>query len=292
LITDDFSLQCKKLHEHFLKIKQGVYVGASGWTYTDEGGFNVTDDTQDTWHNFVKAHPHFKNFAMRGWAHFQVINEIVPSRARGRYVFNAGATQADGHGLGMSLGSPDDDDNTPPSDALTQSSDLSQPLTDWSQTNFDGSQTSDGPDPVSSSQISGTQSTSQVARRVPATPAPALKRAAIEDVDGPWSSKRSRTTGPESILALGRSIDGIGKVIENVFAPTKSSVMSLTKKVAVARKLAANGGYITALDRTCLNILFGWDTTAADAYISDEDPFLLAETAHELLNPTQNYQYP
>ncbi|KAJ7831777.1 hypothetical protein B0H14DRAFT_3463837 [Mycena olivaceomarginata] len=150
---------CKKLHEYFLKIKQGVYVGASGWTYTDEGGFNVTDDTRDAWHNFVKAHLHFKNFATRGWAHFQVVDEIVPSRACGRYVFNAGATQADGHGLGTSLGSPDDDD-TPPSDALTQSSDLSQPLTDWSQTNFHGSQTSDVPDPASSLQISTTQSTS------------------------------------------------------------------------------------------------------------------------------------
>ncbi|KAJ6621295.1 hypothetical protein B0H10DRAFT_1945378 [Mycena sp. CBHHK59/15] len=286
---------CKKLHEHFLKIKQGVYVGASGWTYTDEGGFNVTDDTWDAWHNFVKAHPHFKNFATRGWAHFQVVDENVPSRACGRYVFNAVATQADGHGLGTSLGSPDDDNNTPPSDALTQSSDLSQPLSDWSQTNFDGSQTSDVPDPASSSQISTTQSTSQVARRIPATPAPALKRAAAEDVEGPWSGKRSRTTGPESILALGRSVDGIGKVLENIFAPQKSSAMSPTKKVAAARKLAledADGGYIAASDRTRLNILFGRDTTAADAYISDEDPFLRAETAHELLNPTQNYQYP
>ncbi|KAJ7836172.1 hypothetical protein B0H13DRAFT_1913256 [Mycena leptocephala] len=104
--------------------------------------------------------------------------------------------------------------------------------------------------------------------------------------------KHSQTTGPESILALGRSVDGIGKVIKNVFALTKSSVMSPTKKVTVARKLAledVNGGYITASDRTHLNILFGRDTTAADAYISDEDPFLHAETAHELLNPTQNY---
>ncbi|KAJ6594784.1 hypothetical protein B0H19DRAFT_1225805 [Mycena capillaripes] len=250
---------CKKLHEHFLKIKQRVYVGASGWTYTDEGGFNVTDDTRDAWHNFVKAHPHFKNFATHGWPHFQVVDEIVPSRARGRY-----------------------------------SSDSSQPLTDWSQTNFDGSQASDVPDPASSSQISTTQSTSQVPRRIPATPAPSLKRTAAEDVE-PWSGKRSRTTGPESILALGRSVDGIRKVLENVFAPKKSSAMSPTKKVAVARKLAledADGGYIAASDRTRLNILFGRDTTAADAYISDEDPFLRAETAHELLNPTQNYQYP
>ncbi|KAJ7851944.1 hypothetical protein B0H14DRAFT_2581175 [Mycena olivaceomarginata] len=156
----------KKLHDHFLKIKQGVYVGVSGWTYPDEGGFNVTDDTRDAWHNFVKAHPHFKNFATRGWAHFQVVDDIVPSRAHGRYVFSAGAMQADSHGLGTSLESPDDDNGRPPSDALTQSSDLSQPLTDWSQTNFDGSQMSDVPDPASSSQIGTTQSqsTSQVAR--------------------------------------------------------------------------------------------------------------------------------
>ncbi|KAJ7203914.1 hypothetical protein C8J57DRAFT_1542459 [Mycena rebaudengoi] len=261
---------CKKLHEHFLKIKEGVYVGASGWTYTDEGGFNVTDDTRDAWHNFV-------------------VDEIVPSHARGRYVFNAGATQADGQELGTFLGSRDDDNDTPPSDALTQSSDLSQPLSNWFQTNFDRSQTSDVPDPASSSQISTTQSTFQVARRIPVTPAPALKRAAAEDVEGPWSNKRSRTTSPESILALGRSVDGIGKVFENVFAPKKSSVMSPTKKVPAARKLAledADGSYIAASDRTRLNIFFGWDTTAADAYISDEDPFLRAETARELLNPT------
>lgn len=251
----------------------------------------------DAWRNFVKAHPHFKNFATRGWAHFQVVDEIVPSRARGRHVFNAGATQTDSHGLGTSPQSPDDDDDdTPPSDFLTQSSDLSQPLTDWSQSNFGGSQMSDAADPVSSSQIGTTQSTSQttVPHRSSATPAPARKRAAPEDVEAPWSSKRSRTTGPESILALGRSVDGIGKVLENVFAPRKSSAMSPTKKVEAARKLALedmDGGYIAASDRTRLNILFGRDTSAADAYISDEDPFLRAETARELLNPTQNYQY-
>ncbi|KAJ7037751.1 hypothetical protein C8F04DRAFT_1256636 [Mycena alexandri] len=122
------------------------------------GGPKTANSIAEKWkaHNFVKAHPHFENFATRGWAHFQVVDKIVPSRARGRYVFNAGATQADGHGLGMSLGSPDDDNVTPPSDALIQSSNLSQPFSDWSQTNVDGSQTPDVPDPASSSQISMT----------------------------------------------------------------------------------------------------------------------------------------
>ncbi|KAJ7746458.1 hypothetical protein DFH07DRAFT_962937 [Mycena maculata] len=248
----------KKLHENILKVKQKTYPGASGWTYTDELGFNVTDDTQDAWRNFVKAHLHFRNFA-------------TPA---------GGFTFRQGPGTSLQSLDDDDDDDAPPSDSLTLSSDLSQPLTDWSQSNFDGSQMSDPSDPGSSLQI--------------AIPAPARKRAPAEDVEAPWSSKRSRTTGPELILALGRSVDGIGKVIENVFAPKKPSAMSPSKKVEAARKLALedmHGGYIAVLDRTCLNILFGRDTSAADAYISDEDPFLRAQTAQELLNPTQNYQY-
>jgi hypothetical protein len=53
--------------------------------------------------------------------------------------------------------------------------------------------------------------------------------------------------------------------------------MSPTKKVETACKLALEdmrGGYIMSDKRTQLNILFGCDTSAADAYISDDDPFL------------------
>ncbi|KAJ7241575.1 hypothetical protein C8J57DRAFT_1526725 [Mycena rebaudengoi] len=101
---------CKKLHERILQLKQKIYPGASGWTYTDELGFNVTDDTRDTWNNFVKAHPHFKDFATCGWIHFQVVDEIVPSRALGRHVFNAGATQSQSQVLGASFDLSDDEE--------------------------------------------------------------------------------------------------------------------------------------------------------------------------------------
>jgi hypothetical protein len=87
-------------------------------------------------------------------------------------------------------------------------------------------------------------------------------------------------------------------VISTVFAPPpKSSAMSPTKKVEMARKLALedmHGGYIMSDERTRLNILFGRDTSAADAYISDEDAFLRAETGRELLNqlnPPQNFNF-
>ncbi|KAJ7188843.1 hypothetical protein C8R46DRAFT_878223, partial [Mycena filopes] len=76
----------RKLHENITLVKQKQYIGASGWTYTDDGGFNVTDDNRDAWVNFSTAHPHFKPFATSGWIHFTVVDSIIPSRARGRYV--------------------------------------------------------------------------------------------------------------------------------------------------------------------------------------------------------------
>ncbi|KAJ7765582.1 hypothetical protein B0H16DRAFT_1687242 [Mycena metata] len=277
----------RKLHEYILQVKQKSYPGASGWTYTDERGFNVTDDNREAWDNFVKAHTHFKPFATTGWIHFKTVDEMVPSRARGRYVFNAGSVQHTDHGIGLS----EDDDDA----GQTQGSDVSQAISNWSQTDFgDNSQNSFGDDsqpPTLDNDARGSQantaSSQVVARRFPATPAAAMKRSSPDDVESPWSSKRSRTTGPELIMALGRSVEGIGKVIENVFAPKTSSAMSPTKKVTTARQMALadfRAGYLLADERTRLNILFGRDVSAADAYIADEDPSLRVETGRELLN--------
>ncbi|KAJ7699805.1 hypothetical protein B0H14DRAFT_3904480 [Mycena olivaceomarginata] len=264
--------QIRKIFEAILQMKQKAYPGASGWTYTDEGGFNVTDETRDAWDNFSKAHPIFKPFATSGWVHFRTVDEIMPSRARGRFVFSAGFTQPVVEDVPSQSQSQDDDD--------TQS-ECSQPLTDsWSQSNDGESQPASNDIPAS--QSGATQATSQrtPTPSIPGTPASNLKRPLSHEVDSPWSNKRSRVTGPESILALSRSVAGVGSVIESVFAPQKSSAMSPTKKVQVARKLALedmNGGYIMLDERTRLSILFGRDNSAADAYIADEDPILRAD---------------
>ncbi|KAK7016503.1 hypothetical protein R3P38DRAFT_3275786 [Favolaschia claudopus] len=86
--------EIRKLYEYILQVKQKRYIGASGWTYTEEGGFNVTDEDREAWKDFVKAHPHFKPFATSGWEHFQKVDDIVPSQARGRFVYNPAATQS------------------------------------------------------------------------------------------------------------------------------------------------------------------------------------------------------
>ncbi|KAJ7477794.1 hypothetical protein B0H11DRAFT_2234472 [Mycena galericulata] len=135
-------------------------------------------------------------------------------------------------------------------------------FSDWSQSNFGDSQPPDLTNTVPASQSTASRAPASLHSRTPST---ASKRSATSDIEPPWSSKRAKTTGPESILALGRSVDGIGKDMHD--------------------------GYIMSDERTRLNILFGRDTSAADAYISDEDPFLRAETGRELLNPTQNFNY-
>ncbi|KAJ6631889.1 hypothetical protein B0H10DRAFT_1937637 [Mycena sp. CBHHK59/15] len=93
LSDDNFQLQARKLHEYILQAKQKWYPGMLGWTYTNELGFNVTDDDLDMWKNFAKAHQHFKPFATCGWIHFKMVDEIISSPAHGCYVFHGRATQ-------------------------------------------------------------------------------------------------------------------------------------------------------------------------------------------------------
>ncbi|KAF7322354.1 hypothetical protein HMN09_00013100 [Mycena chlorophos] len=79
---------CREIFDAILQVIQRTYPGCSGFTYTQEGGFNITDETRDAWSTFVKAHPIFKPFANKGWDLYTYMNELMPSRARGKYVFN------------------------------------------------------------------------------------------------------------------------------------------------------------------------------------------------------------
>ncbi|KAJ7939255.1 hypothetical protein B0H13DRAFT_2532640 [Mycena leptocephala] len=139
--------QLRKLHDCILQAEQKTYPGASGWTYSDDKGFNVTDDTRDVWNNFSKAHLHFKPFATSGWALFGQMHEILPSRARGQLGFNAASSYGVDQDLILALQSQEDtNEPTQSSENATQSStDSSQPFSDWSQSNFGDSQ---APDPM------------------------------------------------------------------------------------------------------------------------------------------------
>ncbi|KAJ6601683.1 hypothetical protein B0H10DRAFT_2196129 [Mycena sp. CBHHK59/15] len=207
----------RKLYEQILQAKQKAYPGALGWTYTDELGFNVTDDDQEAWSNFAKAHPHFKPFATRGWPHFTTVDEIVPSHALGRHVFSPGTIPPSGPTLAPSQQSQESQQlSQQQSQGDDNDSDHAQPFSDRSQSNVGDSQSPDLINTVPASQSTASRAPVSLHSRTPST---ASKRSATNDIEPPWSSKHGKTTGLESILALGCSVDGIGKVIETVFAP-------------------------------------------------------------------------
>ncbi|KAJ3926908.1 MAG: hypothetical protein NXY57DRAFT_1109700 [Lentinula lateritia] len=264
-----YSSTLRKLHTDILAVLQKTYTGASGWTYTHEGGFNVVSATEDAWRNFVSVHKQFKPFKTSGWPLWELIHEIVLTRARGVHVFNA-ASQDTTQETGCRK--------------LFSDSAISESQITSSQA-FDESQ-----DTLSqvSMQVSSTLSqTSVTSSQLQKTPAPKHASSDIVDTPTPWSSKRVRLTGPETIHSLGQSVHGISDMLRNIFGTTsKSTALSPSKKLAIARqriKEDVQGFYISDDQATDLKILFARDNAAADAYGAEEDPVDCAKIAAKLL---------
>ncbi|KAJ7824572.1 hypothetical protein B0H13DRAFT_2373477 [Mycena leptocephala] len=318
----------KKVHDALLQVIQKQYPGASGWTYDREHGFSVGDDNFEAWTAFIKSHSVFKPFANKGWDLFDMMHDILPTRAKGVNVHNpayppssALSSALPAAGL-SSLQSPlpfsqfnlqfHDDDEFPDSSqllSLSQSQPLtdwsqsqSQPLTQWSQSIF-GSQSPlgefgngegliSGSQPVppppatsSSSSISSTpvphrtvipasRSAAAAASQgaVPATPSVGMKRSASDEFQTPWTSKRGKTSGPDAILSLGKSVDNIGNALRDCFMPKESSALSPTKQVSKARQIAEEDADACLIDdeqRAMLSLIFGSDPKSADAYIAE-----------------------
>ncbi|KAJ6548884.1 hypothetical protein B0H19DRAFT_1074691 [Mycena capillaripes] len=305
----------RKLHDYILQALQKTYPGASGWTYTHELGFNVTPESKEAWLAFVKAgNSHFKPFANRGWVHWELVHEILPTRAKGKYVFNGASSGSQAHGdLDESVTSSDVTQlstESQLSDTSSQSSAPSQPISNWSQSDDgcsqlhddfdDGLNNTSSLDQLASAALQHSQSPSAtpetpvgtllpVAPPVfpapPATPANPRKHLTSDEMETPWSNKRTRTTGPEAIMFLGRGVMDIGGALRDCFG-NKSSGLSPTKKLAQARDLAEKdviNNYITSDVRLRLSLLFARDPSAADAYIAERDGYSRADLARILL---------
>ncbi|KAJ7777911.1 hypothetical protein DFH07DRAFT_950983 [Mycena maculata] len=133
----------RKLHDYIEQALQKNYPGASGWTYTHELGFNVTPESMDAWRTFLKAgNSHFKPFTNKGWDLWEVMHETLPTRAKGKYVFNAASgrsSRSQAHeDLAQSLTQSNNDSQS--SETSSQSSAPSQPISNWSQSDYGSSQ--------------------------------------------------------------------------------------------------------------------------------------------------------
>ncbi|KAJ7707905.1 hypothetical protein B0H16DRAFT_1633410, partial [Mycena metata] len=256
----------KKLHEAILLVMQKQYISTSGWTYDQDLGFSVDDDNRDAWKAFTKAHTIFKPFANTGWELFDKVHDILPSIAKGMNVHNpalppansnpgTGTTHLQPHAplgnltpsksnvhVNLRLPGEGDDDEFPDgSDLLSSlllpfSSQLqpSQPISNWSQSNY-GDYENDN--------YGGFNY---------------ISHHAPDDVVTLWTGKRTKTSGPDAIMALGN------------FMPKESSAVSPTKQVSRAHAIAEEDmdlGYISDEQHAILSLIFGGDPKAADVHL-------------------------
>ncbi|KAJ7784172.1 hypothetical protein B0H16DRAFT_1708911 [Mycena metata] len=229
----------KTVHDAILLVIQGQYPGASGWTYDKDKGFSVSDDNRDAWKIFVKVHTVFKPFANKGSDLFDLMHHILPTRAKGMH-FQA---------LPSQLTIPDLDDDFPSASQLFSFSQRTgdhrpisaelAPLDAASSISTFSSRTI--VTPAVSVSTSSSRSVVGPGTVQPATPSAAagVKRSASDDIQTPWSAKRGKTSGPDAILSLGRSVDNIGSALRDCFMPKESSAVSPTKQVSKAQKIAA-----------------------------------------------------
>ncbi|KAG1784463.1 uncharacterized protein HD556DRAFT_1451750 [Suillus plorans] len=77
----------KKVYHTVVEIKC-----TSGFTWSNEHGAGIMDRKDDVWARFTKTHPHAKPFMMKGFDHFETMEQLVPSKAKGSHVFRPTAT--------------------------------------------------------------------------------------------------------------------------------------------------------------------------------------------------------
>ncbi|KAJ7826342.1 hypothetical protein B0H13DRAFT_2374449 [Mycena leptocephala] len=240
----------KKFHDALLQVIQKQYPGASGWTYDREHVFSVGDDNFEAWTAFIKSHSVFKPFANKGWDLFDMMHDILPTRAKGVNVHNPAYPPSSA--LFSAL----------PAAACTSSSGNIIVLVHFIY-----------PIPhrtVIPASRSAAAAASQGA--VPATPSVGMKRSASDEFQTPWTSKRGKTSGPDVILSLGKSVDNIGNALRDCFMPKESSALSPTKQVSKARQIAEEDADACLIDdeqRAMLSLIFGSDPKSADAYIAE-----------------------
>ncbi|KAJ7255945.1 hypothetical protein C8J57DRAFT_1473077 [Mycena rebaudengoi] len=63
--------------------------GVSGWSWSDTKGVNVTPASQGTWEAYVKKYPAAERFQDKGWPYYDLIAQLVPSKAKGANAFRA-----------------------------------------------------------------------------------------------------------------------------------------------------------------------------------------------------------
>ncbi|KAJ3748048.1 hypothetical protein DFH05DRAFT_1522436 [Lentinula detonsa] len=265
----------KKIYEAIRDVKDHCYVGASGWPWNDDNGFQVTPENADAWRAFSKAHPVFSPFANRGWPLYEKMSEMCPKIPKGRHVFSAGSSQADLQ--------------------LSQSGNIFQSILSESQNDEDGLSLGQDEWPESprhreaspleeeteAASQSLSQSVSQADKEMiqptPVKPASAKKRA-VEGDDTP-ATKKARVTGPDALYAISQSTLAVSSALCDMLG---SHVDPSPERRKQASLLLKDDHSLTRTDKVSLHLLFSKNTAAADSYRNAED-WIRDDVAQRLL---------
>ncbi|KAF8987875.1 hypothetical protein BDQ17DRAFT_1198366, partial [Cyathus striatus] len=59
----------------------------SGWTWSDDTGASITEETASTWDDYVAHHPEAKPFCNQGWPHLHQFEPLMPFPGIGLNIF-------------------------------------------------------------------------------------------------------------------------------------------------------------------------------------------------------------
>ncbi|KAJ3720296.1 hypothetical protein C8R42DRAFT_670343 [Lentinula raphanica] len=264
----------KKIYEAIRDVKDYCYVGASGWPWNDDTGFQVTAENADAWKAFSKAHPVFAPFANRGWPLYDKMSEMCPKVPKGRHVFSAAASQYE-------LQSSQTDGSTQPISSESQNDEdqFSLGPDSWPCTPGHEEIPSLEEEPRAESQ-SSTQpdaGADQDIQPTPAKPASSRKRA-VEANETP-STKKARVTGPDALYAISQSTMAVGSALRDFLG---THVEPSPERRKQASLLLKEDDSLSQSDKVSLHLLFSKNAAAADSYRNAED-WIRDDVAQRLL---------
>ncbi|KAG1809208.1 hypothetical protein EV424DRAFT_1350097 [Suillus variegatus] len=65
----------------------------SGFTWSDENGAGIALKDDDVWVRYIKHHPTTKPFRTKGFSHLALMEQLVSSQGKGKYVFRPHSTR-------------------------------------------------------------------------------------------------------------------------------------------------------------------------------------------------------
>ncbi|KAJ6457747.1 hypothetical protein C8R47DRAFT_995569 [Mycena vitilis] len=69
-----------------------LIINTSGWTWDTKTGVTVNEATQGAWDAFVRQYPEAEQFENKGWPYHEALAPLMPTKAKGSYVYRPNAT--------------------------------------------------------------------------------------------------------------------------------------------------------------------------------------------------------